>query len=99
MTGAKWKMFVMACVHLNSIEPSSPSNLCIVTLPSPPSDTRTPSMSKTSTKPVDLTPKPVLTISGHRAPVNGIAYIMPREQRLVTCSRDKTVRIWNVEKF
>jgi WD40 repeat protein len=55
-------------------------------------------MSNTSTKSVDqdLTPKPLLTISGHERSVNGIAYL-PGEERLVTCSYDGTVRIWNVE--
>jgi WD40 repeat protein len=54
-------------------------------------------MSNASTKSVDLTPKPRLTISGHtRHTVCGIAYL-PGEERLVTCSEDGTVRIWNVE--
>jgi WD40 repeat protein len=53
-------------------------------------------MSNASTKSVDLTPNPRLTISGHRNIVCGIAYL-PGEERLVTCSEDGTVRIWNVE--
>ncbi|KIJ13197.1 hypothetical protein PAXINDRAFT_81541 [Paxillus involutus ATCC 200175] len=43
-----------------------------------------------------LAPKPLLTISGHEGTVNGIAYL-PAGGGLVTCSSDKTVRIWNVE--
>ncbi|KIJ13200.1 hypothetical protein PAXINDRAFT_170642 [Paxillus involutus ATCC 200175] len=54
------------------------------------------SMSNTSAKSVDLTPNPRLTISGHRNKVFGIAYL-PGEERLVTCSEDGTVRIWNME--
>ncbi|KAF9221824.1 WD40 repeat-like protein, partial [Gyrodon lividus] len=35
-------------------------------------------------------------MSGHEDVIYGIAYL-PGEKRLVTCSGDKTVRIWNVE--
>ncbi|KAF8836569.1 WD40 repeat-like protein [Paxillus ammoniavirescens] len=53
-------------------------------------------MPNASTKSVDLTPKPLLTISGHEDYVNGIAYL-PGEERLVTFAHDGTIRIWNVE--
>ncbi|KAF8833954.1 WD40 repeat-like protein [Paxillus ammoniavirescens] len=53
-------------------------------------------MSKTSQKSVDLTAKPVMTMSGHEERVLGITYL-PGGERIVTCSLDKTVRIWNVE--
>ncbi|KAF8833065.1 WD40 repeat-like protein, partial [Paxillus ammoniavirescens] len=53
-------------------------------------------MSKTSQKSVDLTAKPLMTMSGHEERVRGIAYL-PGGERIVTCSWDKTVRIWNVE--
>ncbi|KAF8837552.1 WD40 repeat-like protein [Paxillus ammoniavirescens] len=53
-------------------------------------------MSNSLTKSTDLTPKPLLTISGHEHYVTAIAYL-PKEKRLVTCSEDETVRIWNVE--
>ncbi|KIJ10875.1 hypothetical protein PAXINDRAFT_16158, partial [Paxillus involutus ATCC 200175] len=133
MTGAKRKMFVMACMHLWAFSASwlappasstmrtwnppvrrsnsvtdlsstgllSPSNLYTVPLPSPPSTTDSPSMSNTSTKSADLTPKPLRTISTHddwhSGIAAGIAYL-PGEERLVTCSPSYgTVRIWNVE--
>ncbi|KIK93134.1 hypothetical protein PAXRUDRAFT_829305, partial [Paxillus rubicundulus Ve08.2h10] len=53
-------------------------------------------MSKTSEKSVDLTAKPVMTMSGHEALIMKIAYL-PGGERIVTCSHDKTVRIWDVE--
>ncbi|KAF8833968.1 WD40 repeat-like protein [Paxillus ammoniavirescens] len=53
-------------------------------------------MSKTSQKSVDLTAKPLMMMSGHEEWVRGIAYL-PGGERIVTCSLDKTVRIWNVE--
>ncbi|KIJ18025.1 hypothetical protein PAXINDRAFT_71621 [Paxillus involutus ATCC 200175] len=55
-------------------------------------------MSDSSKKSVDLrvTPKPLLTISGHEDVIYGMLYLAGGK-RLVTCSQDKTVRIWNVE--
>ncbi|KIK78195.1 hypothetical protein PAXRUDRAFT_834688 [Paxillus rubicundulus Ve08.2h10] len=53
-------------------------------------------MSKTLEKSVDLTAKPVMTMSGHEALIMKIAYL-PGGERIVTCSYDKTVRVWNVE--
>jgi WD40 repeat protein len=37
-----------------------------------------------------------MTMSGHEGVVRGIAYL-PGGERIVTCSLDKTVRIWDVE--
>ncbi|KAF8839729.1 WD40 repeat-like protein [Paxillus ammoniavirescens] len=54
-------------------------------------------MSNTSEKPIDLMAKPLTTISRHRDDIYGIAYL-PGGERVVTCSYDKTVRIWDVEK-
>ncbi|KIK95202.1 hypothetical protein PAXRUDRAFT_401287 [Paxillus rubicundulus Ve08.2h10] len=53
-------------------------------------------MSDTSKEAVDIKLKPLSTISGHEDPVWGVAYL-PGGAQLVTCSADKTVRIWNVE--
>ncbi|KAF8836244.1 WD40 repeat-like protein, partial [Paxillus ammoniavirescens] len=53
-------------------------------------------MSDSSKKSVDLTPKPLLTISGHENVIYRMLYLAD-EKRLVTCAQDKTVRIWNVE--
>ncbi|KAF8834156.1 WD40 repeat-like protein [Paxillus ammoniavirescens] len=53
-------------------------------------------MSKTSQKSVDLTAKPLMTMSGHEDTIRQIAYL-PGGEQIVTCSSDKTVRIWNVE--
>ncbi|KAF8833066.1 WD40 repeat-like protein [Paxillus ammoniavirescens] len=53
-------------------------------------------MSKTSQKSVDLTTKPLITMSGHEKEIWQIAYL-PGGERIVTCSSDKTVRIWDVE--
>ncbi|KAF8836006.1 WD40 repeat-like protein [Paxillus ammoniavirescens] len=53
-------------------------------------------MSKTSEKSVDLTAKPLMTMPGHEDTIQQIAYL-PGGERIVTCSADKTVRIWDVE--
>ncbi|KIJ08649.1 hypothetical protein PAXINDRAFT_102499 [Paxillus involutus ATCC 200175] len=53
-------------------------------------------MSDSSIKSVDFTPKPLLTISGHEGTIFRATYLAGGK-RLVTCSGDKTVRIWNVE--
>ncbi|KAF8839815.1 WD40 repeat-like protein [Paxillus ammoniavirescens] len=53
-------------------------------------------MSKTSEKSVDLTAKPLTTISGHEDVIWGIEYLSGGT-RIVTCSWDKTIRIWDVE--
>ncbi|KAF8838860.1 WD40 repeat-like protein [Paxillus ammoniavirescens] len=53
-------------------------------------------MSNTSQKAADLTAKPLATLSGHKASIHGIAYL-PGGKRVVICSFDKTVRIWDVE--
>ncbi|KIJ13552.1 hypothetical protein PAXINDRAFT_80999 [Paxillus involutus ATCC 200175] len=49
-----------------------------------------------SENPVDLTAKPLTTISGHEGNIQRIEYL-PVGERIVTCSADKTVRIWDVE--
>ncbi|KAF8836230.1 WD40 repeat-like protein [Paxillus ammoniavirescens] len=53
-------------------------------------------MSDTSKEAVDLTPKPLLTISAHETTLYHMLYL-PGGRRLVTSSRDCTVRTWNVE--
>ncbi|KAF9240822.1 WD40-repeat-containing domain protein [Melanogaster broomeanus] len=53
-------------------------------------------MSDSTKSTVDLTPKPILTISAHEAVIYGIAYLLDGEQ-LVTCSYDGMVKVWNVE--
>ncbi|KAF8833428.1 WD40 repeat-like protein [Paxillus ammoniavirescens] len=53
-------------------------------------------MSKTSEESVDLTAKPLMTMSGHELMIQQIVYL-PGGERIVTCSSDKTVRLWNVE--
>jgi WD40 repeat protein len=52
-------------------------------------------MSKTSKQSVDLTSKPLTTISGHEGSIRRIEYL-PGGTRIVTCSFDDTVRIWDV---
>ncbi|KAF8834512.1 WD40 repeat-like protein [Paxillus ammoniavirescens] len=54
-------------------------------------------MSNTSQKPTDTAAKPVTTMSGHTDPICRIAYL-PGGKRVISCSNDKTVRIWDVEK-
>ncbi|KAF9221839.1 WD40 repeat-like protein [Gyrodon lividus] len=53
-------------------------------------------MSSTSKKSVDIALEPLLTMSGHDGTIFGLAYL-PSGERLVTCSADNTVRMWNVE--
>ncbi|KAF8835851.1 WD40 repeat-like protein [Paxillus ammoniavirescens] len=53
-------------------------------------------MSETSKEAVNLSPKPLLTISGHEGSVRSMTYL-PHGGRLVSCSSDGTVRIWDVE--
>ncbi|KAF9231161.1 quinon protein alcohol dehydrogenase-like superfamily [Melanogaster broomeanus] len=53
-------------------------------------------MSDSTKSTVDLTLKPLLTISAHESIIYGIAYLLGGE-RLVTCSRDGTVKQWNLE--
>ncbi|KIJ11919.1 hypothetical protein PAXINDRAFT_83737 [Paxillus involutus ATCC 200175] len=53
-------------------------------------------MSNTSTNSIDLTAKPLVTMSGHEDAVLGIAYLPGRKQ-VVTCSGDGTIRIWDAE--
>ncbi|KIJ08699.1 hypothetical protein PAXINDRAFT_102486 [Paxillus involutus ATCC 200175] len=53
-------------------------------------------MSDSSKKSVDLAPKPLVTLSGHEDIIYRMLYLAGGK-RLVTCSQDKTVRIWNVE--
>ncbi|KIJ14345.1 hypothetical protein PAXINDRAFT_50616, partial [Paxillus involutus ATCC 200175] len=45
----------------------------------------------------DLTAKPLTTMSGRENLIWGIAYL-PGGKRVVSCSGDKTVRMWDVEK-
>ncbi|KIJ06572.1 hypothetical protein PAXINDRAFT_91794, partial [Paxillus involutus ATCC 200175] len=54
-------------------------------------------MSNTSQKSTDLTAKPLTTMSGHEAYIWRIPYL-PGGERVITCSYDKTIRIWDVEK-
>ncbi|KIJ13540.1 hypothetical protein PAXINDRAFT_80943 [Paxillus involutus ATCC 200175] len=55
-------------------------------------------MSNASKKPLDFTEKPLTTLLGHEDEIWGIAYIPQADgKRVITCSDDKTVRIWNVE--
>ncbi|KAF8835699.1 WD40 repeat-like protein [Paxillus ammoniavirescens] len=52
--------------------------------------------SNTPTHSIDLTAKPLVTMSGHEGMVLRIAYI-PGGQQVVTCSGDRTIRIWDAE--
>ncbi|KIJ07993.1 hypothetical protein PAXINDRAFT_89525, partial [Paxillus involutus ATCC 200175] len=45
----------------------------------------------------DLTTKPVMVMSGHEANIWRMAYLTGGK-RIVTCSLDKMVRLWDVEK-
>ncbi|KAF8834414.1 WD40 repeat-like protein [Paxillus ammoniavirescens] len=54
-------------------------------------------MSHTSQKSTDLTANPLKTMLGHEKIIRRIAYL-PGGERVVSCSDDKTVRIWDVEK-
>ncbi|KAF8833956.1 WD40 repeat-like protein, partial [Paxillus ammoniavirescens] len=49
-----------------------------------------------SEKSVNLTAKPLTTLSGHEGEIWNMIYL-PGGERIVTCSVDKTVRIWDVE--
>ncbi|KIJ09596.1 hypothetical protein PAXINDRAFT_102218 [Paxillus involutus ATCC 200175] len=51
----------------------------------------------TSPKSTDLTAKPLTTMSGHEDIIWRISYLSGGK-RVVSCSADKTVRIWDVEK-
>ncbi|KAF8837780.1 WD40 repeat-like protein [Paxillus ammoniavirescens] len=53
-------------------------------------------MSNASRTSVDLATKPLTTISRHESIISSIAYL-PGGERVVSCSDDKTVRIWDVE--
>ncbi|KAF8833692.1 WD40 repeat-like protein [Paxillus ammoniavirescens] len=56
-------------------------------------------MSNTSKKSINLTAKPLTTMSGHEEYIWRIALAyLPGGERVVTCSRDNTVRIWDMEK-
>ncbi|KAF8840940.1 WD40 repeat-like protein [Paxillus ammoniavirescens] len=54
-------------------------------------------MSKTSPKYTDRTANPLTTMSGHEKAITRIAFL-PGGKQVVSCSDDKTVRIWDVEK-
>jgi WD40 repeat protein len=49
----------------------------------------------TSDKSIELATKPLQTLSGHEDAILRIVYLA--ELQLVTCSADKTTRIWDVE--
>ncbi|KIK97622.1 hypothetical protein PAXRUDRAFT_135910 [Paxillus rubicundulus Ve08.2h10] len=53
-------------------------------------------MSSTSRNSADVTTDPLATISGHEHDINKIAYL-PGGNRVVSCSDDKTVRIWDMD--
>ncbi|KIK77809.1 hypothetical protein PAXRUDRAFT_165674 [Paxillus rubicundulus Ve08.2h10] len=53
-------------------------------------------LSNTSRKSVDYSGEPLVTIPGHEGMISGIAHI-PGRNRFVTCSFDRTVRVWDVE--
>ncbi|KAF8836019.1 hypothetical protein BDN67DRAFT_1015027 [Paxillus ammoniavirescens] len=52
-------------------------------------------MSNTARISIDLGAEPLTTLPGHEGGIWGIAYLLGRE-RVVTCSDDGTVRIWDV---
>ncbi|KIJ64256.1 hypothetical protein HYDPIDRAFT_28692 [Hydnomerulius pinastri MD-312] len=52
-------------------------------------------MSNIATKPVDPVPKPLQTVSAQHAGVTGVAFL-PGGGRVVSCSYDKNIRVWNV---
>ncbi|KIJ67135.1 hypothetical protein HYDPIDRAFT_85922, partial [Hydnomerulius pinastri MD-312] len=51
-------------------------------------------MSGASTESINHGQKPVLTMSGHANTIGGVMYL-PEGDRVVTCSWDKSVRVWN----
>ncbi|KAF8834181.1 WD40 repeat-like protein [Paxillus ammoniavirescens] len=54
-------------------------------------------MSNTSPKSTNLMTEPLTTMSGHTDPIYRITYL-PGGKQVVSCSIDKTVRMWDVEK-
>ncbi|KIJ64178.1 hypothetical protein HYDPIDRAFT_28621 [Hydnomerulius pinastri MD-312] len=51
-------------------------------------------MSNESTESIDRTPKSLPTISGHAGIIRGIVFL-PVGGKIVTCSDDRTIRVWN----